>query len=183
MSDTPLPIAEQAKKIEEDCERAAIRDALVSSRWDKRNVTLGLSSTVAAATASFLAGGGNDLVGLLSPDAAKAVAALSALVAAGLASTLTFLAPAEKANAFQHTSNQYFSLRERLRFFRHTSCPSSPANLGEQLQTLMTEKHEVDGDHPIVPEWAYEKAQKKIEEKIRRNQKLESLRARPAGEN
>lgn len=178
MSGVSMTIAEQAKKVEEDCERAAIRDALVSSRWDKWNLSLGLASTIAAAIAAFLAGAGNDLLGFIDSKYANALTALFAMISAVFASTLTFLAPSEKANSFQQTSNKYHSLRERLRFFRNTRCVEDNENLADDLERLIGEKNEIDVDHPVVPEWAYKKAQVRIEEKIMRNQKLKNLRSK-----
>jgi hypothetical protein len=177
MANEPLSIPEQAKKIEEDCERAAIRDALVSARWDKWNLYLGLSSTIAAALAAFLAGSGQDALNIIEIQHANVGAALFALTSSVLASTLTFLAPAEKASSYQQTSNKYHSLRERIRFFRNTRCPTATNGLEQELESIIIAKQEIDSDHPILPEWAYSKAHAKIIEKIRRNDEINKLRA------
>jgi len=124
-----LGVADQAWKIEEDCERAAIHDALVSARWYKYNLWLGLASTITAAAAGFVAGSGSEHVAAISWLAAKMGIAFLALLSAVLASTLTFLAPAEKANAFQQTSNKYHALREQLRFFVNNRCSQTELNL------------------------------------------------------
>ena len=48
---TPLHqlIAQQATRIAVDCDRAAIRDSLVSAKWESVNVRLGVASAVTAA--------------------------------------------------------------------------------------------------------------------------------------
>lgn len=182
MSRRFLNVAEQASRIEQDCERAAIRDALVSANWHKYNLALGLTSTVTAAIAGFVAGGGRDwLAGVIDPNL---VIAFFALLAAILSSTLTFLAPAEKANAYQQTSNKYHSLRERIRFFVNSKCSAckeeteaAPA-LRDELEAIILAKHEIDVEHPVLPEWAYRRAHEKLREKIERNIELDNLRVR-----
>jgi hypothetical protein len=176
MSVPILGIPEQAWKIQEDCERAAIRDALVSSYWYRLNLWLGLTSTVTAAIAGFLAGTGSEILSSTGSINSKTVIAFFALLSAVLASTLTFLAPSEKANAFQQTSNKYHSLRERLRFFINSGSEDAGKTLKAQLEAFIVEKKEIDVDHPILPEWAYRRAQKKIMEKIKRNGELKRAR-------
>ncbi|HLZ03251.1 MAG TPA: SLATT domain-containing protein [Bradyrhizobium sp.] len=172
-----LSVAEQAWKIEEDCERAAIRDALVSTRWYKYNLGLGLASAITAAVAGFLAGSGSERIALLSWADSKLLVSFFALASAVLASTLTFLAPAEKANAFQQTSNKYHALREKLRYFINNRCNEDGVNLASELQVFMLEKQEIDADHPILPEWAYKRAHQKVRDKVIRNKELAQLRA------
>jgi hypothetical protein len=175
-----LTVEEQAGKIEEDCERAAIRDALVSARWHRWNLRLGLASTITAAAAGFLAGSGADLLKIASWADSKLFIAFLALLSAVLASTLTFLAPSEKANAYQQTSNKYHALRERIRFFRNSRCADGGKGLETELESIITEKLKIDVDHPILPEWAYRKTHAKIKEKIVRNQELKDLRTSKA---
>ena len=177
MSMPILSISDQAWKIQEDCERAAIRDALVSARWYKYNLGLGLASTVTAATAGFLAGSGGELLPSTGSVNAKTVISFFALFSAVLASSLTFLAPSEKANAFQQTSNKYHSLRERLRAFFYNKCKDTGVDLESDLRAFILEKQEIDADHPVLPEWAYRQAHQKVKEKILRNRELEELRA------
>jgi hypothetical protein len=176
MTRPPLSVEEQAWKIEIDCERAAIRDALVSSQWYKWNLFLGLASTISAAVAGFLAGAGNDFQVEKWVDA-KTLVPFFAFLSAVLASILTFLAPSEKANAFQQTSNKYHALRERIRYFRNSKCVGGATGLEAQLEGIIDEKQKIDVDHPILPEWAYPKAHKKIKEKLARNAELENLRS------
>jgi hypothetical protein len=48
-------ICQQAKKIESDCDRASVRDSLVSATWDKWNLRLAVSSAVLAGAAAAVA--------------------------------------------------------------------------------------------------------------------------------
>ncbi|MFX6834685.1 hypothetical protein ABTH32_20035, partial [Acinetobacter baumannii] len=50
-------------------------------------------------------------------------------------------------------------------------------NLEPELHAFILEKQEIDADHPVLPEWAYRRAQEKVREKIIRNRELEDLRA------
>jgi hypothetical protein len=187
-----LNIYGQASRIEDECEHAAVRDALLSSRWRRVNVWLGLSAAITAALAAFLVGGGGDLLDIVKKLPAVAalgevaesldslVAALFALSSAVLASTLTFLTPSERAGTFQQYSNKYHALRESTRFFTNNRCVASadPQQLEIEFQQILQAKKEIDAEHPVTPAWADRKAHRKIKQKIIRNQKMVELRQR-----
>jgi hypothetical protein len=167
-------IREQACGIEEDCERAAIRASLISARWDFHNLWLGVASAVAAAIVALVASENSDRnhFGFLQPYTG-ALAAGSAV----LTSILTFLSPSKKAETFHASANKYRELRERLRMFIHKDKQETgPDRVA--LEKFAQEKHEIDAGHPIVPEWAYDKAQDRIVRKMERKKDLELLRAK-----
>ena len=180
-------VAEQALKIGVDCDRAAIRDSLISARWDYANFWLGLASAVTAAMAAFFAGSGGEIVGSSAPRAAAAAASEPsyahvfasgvALISAILASILTFLVPSAKATSYHQFSNKYHSLRDRIRSFVRIRCleATPPDELMKEFESLLEEKRSIDTDHPVVPERYYRMAVEKMEEKIRRNQKIKEL--------
>jgi hypothetical protein len=180
-------IREQARAIERDCERAAMRASLVSARWDRWNVWLGVLSTAAAAFAAFFAGnhnelsqGGNSIPVFLAqnlPGLAGGLALLSAI----LTSILTFLAPSKKAESFHESANKYRGLRERLRLFINGADAES-AKDREALLGFLEEKQDIDVGHPIVPEWAYEKALQRLAEKRTRNLDFESFERKLKGQ-
>lgn len=180
----PLSIAKQAKKIEADCERAAIRDALVSSRWSRRNLRLGLASAIAAAVAAFVAGNGSESLNFLKVlhivgadfNSEKSVIALFAMISAVLTSVLTFLRPSQFAESFQESSNKYHAMREQLReFINRPETQRMEAGGFDALRKFIEEKRDIDTTHPIVPEWAYEKAQWRIQKKLIRKHELERI--------
>jgi hypothetical protein len=182
MGDEPKSIREQAKLIEQDCERAAIRDALVSAYWDRRNLWLGVLSAITAAIAALLAGNGKELlsvmngIGPFKGGFENLLVVLFALVSAALSSALTFLAPAKKAESFQEMSHKYHALREKLRLFINSASPDQASPEGEKaLRDFIEERREIEVNHPILPEWAYRKAQRRLLQKRIRNRHLKWL--------
>jgi hypothetical protein len=182
-------ISQQAMKIAVDCDRAAIRDSLVSAHWDRANFWLGLSSAVAAALSAFAVTNGANVFTFAAADAktyADVFASGTGLLAALLASILTFLAPAGKAVVYHQFSNKYHALRDRIRSFIGIHCvDDAPAEeLIKEFKALLEEKRGIDADHPVVPERYYRAAAERLEEKIKRNQRIqeieESLERSPA---
>jgi hypothetical protein len=161
-------IKAQAHKIEEDCDRATYRDALVSANWYKWNLGLGISSAVFAATSAFLAGNDGKLFG-----GQVFVTAALALISAVLTSVLTFLSPSEKANAYHEYSNRYLSLRNRLRKFVAVDClaASQSSELEEKYDKFLEQKDQIDSEHPVVPQWAYPLAEEREKEKKEKAEK------------
>jgi hypothetical protein len=168
----PKSIRAQAQAIEQDCERAAIRASLVSARWDRRNLRLGLSSAIAAAVAAFVVGNDHfsipeNMLPAILRDNAKFAASFFAAVSAILTSALTFLAPSKMAESFHESSNKYRGLRERLRLFVNGAATDEKA-----LADFVKQKQDIDVSHPIVPEWAYRKAHRRLVKKKIRNSYL-----------
>lgn len=184
-------ISQQAMKIAVDCDRAAIRDSLVSARWDSANFWLGLLSAVTAAVAAFAVSNGADL--LAGAGAAESAKIYANVFASGMASVstilvsiLTFLAPAGKAVVYHQFSNKYHALRDRIRSFVGIHCvdEASADELIREFKALLDEKRSIDADHPAVPERYYRAAAEKMEEKIKRNQRIQELEEqleRPSG--
>src|SRR5882757_1981946 len=117
-------IRSQAHKISKDCDRASIRDSLISASWYKLNLWLGLASAVLAGTIASFAGA--DLKGLtiINESSGKLIVAVLASSSAILTSVLTFLAPSEKANIYHEYSNRYWALRDQIRKFVRIECIS-----------------------------------------------------------
>ena len=183
-------ISQQAMKIAVDCDRAAIRDALVSARWDSANFWLGLSSAITAAVAAFAVSNGADLLAGGAAETAKIYANVfasgMASVSTILVSILTFLAPAGKAVVYHQFSNKYHALRDRIRSFVGIHCvdEASADELIREFKALLDEKRSIDADHPVVPERYYRAAAAKMKEKIKRNQRIQEIEAaleRPSG--
>jgi hypothetical protein len=186
---TPLHqlIAQQANRIAVDCDRAAIRDALVSARWDSANIWLGLACAIIAAAAAFCIANGAVLLSNtgLTDNAttyANVFASGSALVSALLAAILTFLAPAAKATTYHHFANKYHSLRDRIRTFAAIRCSeeASGDELTEEFKQFLDEKRSIDAEHPVVAERYDQAAVDKMEERATRNQRIQDLEASPA---
>jgi hypothetical protein len=171
-------IREQGRALEESCEKGAIRDTLLAAWWHQVNLWLGLSSTITAALAAFAAGKGEVLLQLMGHHGAES-AAILALISAILTSTLTFLAPSEKAGAYHHFSNKLRALRDRIRSFIEIDCALSgkDATLSDRFTRLVRERSEIDSTHPIVPHWAYDRAYVEMKKKLEHKHFLETARA------
>ena len=175
-------IAQQATRIAVDCDRAAIRDSLVSARWESVNVWLGVASAVTAAAAAFCIANGAVLLANtgLTDNAttyANVFASGSALVSALLAAILTFLMPAAKATTYHHFANKYHSLRDRIRTFAAIRCTeeASGDELTQEFKQFLDEKRAIDAEHPIVAESYDRAAVEKMEERALRNQRIQEL--------
>jgi hypothetical protein len=167
-------VREQGRALEQSCEKSAIQDTLLAARWHRWNLWLGVSSAVIAAFAAFSAGeGGKELLEVL-PHGATVFALISAV----LTSTLTFLAPSEKAGAYHHFSNKLRALRDRARTFVEIDCThvGRDAALRDKFERLMREKSEIESSHPIVPCWAYEKSYVAMKKKVQHKQSLQKVR-------
>ena len=185
---TPLHqlIAQQATRIAVDCDRAAIRDSLVSAKWESVNVRLGVASAVTAAVAAFCIANGAVLLANtgLTENAttyANVFASACALVSALLAAILTFLAPAGKATTYHHFANKYHSLRDRIRTFAAIRCTedASGDELTEEFKQFLDEKRSIDTEHPVVAERYDRAAVEKMEERAMRDQRIQELEAPP----
>src|SRR6266540_3987798 len=148
-------ISQQAMKIAVDCDRAAIRDALVSARWDSANFWLGLSSAITAAVAAFAVSNGADLL------------------AGGAVVYHQF---SNKYHALRDRIRSFVGI--------HCVDEASADELIREFKALLDEKRSIDADHPVVPERYYRAAAAKMKEKIKRNQRIQELEAaleRPSG--
>lgn len=171
----------QARKIAEDCDRAALRDSLAAVVWRTVNLVLGLASVVAAATAALLTSDGASAwleSGGLNKNQAIG---LGALISAILASILTFLAPAEKANIYHEYSNKLRSLRDRVRAFSEIDCYLQDDVLRQKFDAILIEKNKLDAEHPIVPEWAYLLGRRRIKRKEKEREEREKRKNSAVG--
>src|SRR5215470_8828489 len=135
-------VREQARALEESCEKGAIRDTLLAARWHRWNLWLGISSAVTAALAAFVVGKGDAIVHYLPHG--QEVASIFALISAILTSTLTFLAPSERAGAYHHFSNKLRAMRDRVRSFVEIDCTRSNKDtvLCDKFERMVREKSE-----------------------------------------
>jgi hypothetical protein len=177
-------IRAQSEKIAKDCDRASIRDSILSANWYRWNLRLGVGSALLTALVASVTGGAYK--GLL-PDhlAAESWVQLGLTMMASLSALLTtivtFLAPAEKANIYHEHSNRYWAMRDRIRKFARIECLSTGDvdRLKSQYETLLDSRIELDLKHPIVPEWVYDAAGERLRAKINRNNVPDEAPAEP----
>src|SRR5262249_33199655 len=116
-------IRKQGLFLEESCDIGAIRDALLAAKWHRTNMWLGTLAAITAAVAAFAGGNGEIIKNFVSKGVDGAViASVFALISAVLTSTLTFLAPSERAGAYHHFSNKLRALRDKARSFVEIDC-------------------------------------------------------------
>ncbi len=158
MADTPDILSEiraEAWRIEEDTTYSSCGHFEASKPWAHLNLWLGIPFTLASAGAGVSAL--NDLPALTSTIAFG--------VAAGTA-LMTFLAPQQRHKAHADCGNAYSALRNEARIFRLIEC-SSGRPTGELLARLKefdTRRNELNASSPIIPERAFKKARRGIEE-------------------
>ena len=169
-------VRDQARTLEQSCEKGAIRDTLLAASWHRTNLWLGISSAVTAALAAFAVGKGDAFMKVV-PHGHE-FAAIFALISAILTSALTFLAPSERAGAYHHFSNKLRALRDRARSFVEIDCARSnkDAGLCDKFERMVREKSEIDSSHPIVPNWAYDRAYAEMKKKFANKQSLRQER-------
>ena len=179
-------IGQQAARIAVDCDRAALSDALVSAKWESVNLWLGLAAAITAAAAAFCIANGAVLLSNLgvaenAATYANVFASGSALVSALLAAILTFLVPSAKATTYHQFSNKYHSLRDQIRSFVAIRCTddASADELTALFKVFVEEKHAIDADHPAVAERYDRAAVAKMEERMRRDQRIQELEQPP----
>jgi hypothetical protein len=181
-------IREQARALYESCEKGSLRDTLIAARWHRWNLYLGVSSAIFAAVAAFAK---INIATLLvstwsmEQDIANThgseIASILALISAILTSMLTFLSPSEKAGAYHHFSNKIRSLRDRAHSFMEVECVlgTKDTALLDKFERILREKSEIDSSHPIVPNWAYGKTYKELENKFQQKLKQKKMRETP----
>jgi hypothetical protein len=179
-------VREQGRALEESCEKGSIRDTLLAAKWHRLNFWLGLYSALAATLVAFVAGRGNPLLSesihhfwpqAQADQRALDAIAVFALTSAILTSTLTFLAPSEKAGAYHHFSNRLRALRDKARSFMEIDCARAnrDAALCDKFERLVREKSEIDESHPIVPYWAFGKSYAEFKKKLNLKQSLREV--------
>src|SRR5690348_14004347 len=105
-------LCRQADKIARDCDRASIRDSLISAGWYRMHLWLGVASVLLAGMSASLAGAHMSGQSFVDHSIVQLSIAILASGSGILTSVVTFLAPAEKANIYHEYSNRYWALRD-----------------------------------------------------------------------
>lgn len=148
-------IRTEAQRIEEDATYSSCGHFEASKPWATLNLWLGIPATLASAAAGVSAL--NDLPTLAS-IIAFAVAAGTAL--------MTFLAPTERHKRHSDCGNAYATLRNEVRIFQSIECASGTPidELQAQLKEFDKRRNDLNASSPIIPERAFEKARRGIEQ-------------------
>jgi hypothetical protein len=153
--DTLEAIRAEAWRIEEDATFSSCGHFEASKPWAHLNLWLGIPFTIASAIAGVSAL--NDFPALTS--------AIAFAVAAGTA-LMTFLAPQQRHKTHADCGNAYGALRNEARIFRLIECtPGRPTpGLLDRLKEIDARRNELNSASPIIPERAFKKARRGIEE-------------------
>ena len=145
----------EARRIEEDSLYSSKSHFEAAATWGRIHIWLGLPSAILAAIATVLAFA--DL-GIF--------AGILALLVTGLTSVMTFLNPSQRQHEHHVAGTRCHTTRSKARFFREVDLVSerTEENLVVQLQSILSEYQQVRADCPPVPDWAYRRARKGIEE-------------------
>lgn len=153
-----MELADEASKeclrIEEDSVFSAKSHFEAASFWRKTHLWIGVPSAVLAGVVSVSA----------FKEQALVAGALSILVAA-FGAVATFLNPSGKASEHHSAGNSYLALRNRSRRFRSIELGSLDIeDIKERVLSLGQQKDELSASTPEIPEWAFKKARKNIED-------------------
>lgn len=155
-------IIREAQRLEESTLYSFKGHHCATSGWAARHLWLGIPtiviSTVVGAAAFSKYSNEYPWVAVVGSALSVAVAVLSAIS--------TFLNPNEKENAHFSAAHGYDKLNNDSRLFWSVDCwqEDSDLVLTTKLRELVDRKNELNSSSPQIPNWAYRKAKKGIEE-------------------
>jgi hypothetical protein len=154
-SDILVAIREEASRIEEDATYSSCGHFEASKPWAHLNLWLGIPVTVAAA-----------ISGVTALQDQPTVASLIAFAVAAGTAMMTFLAPRERHKLHADCGNAYSALRNEVRMFQNIECQlgASLDDLHERLKEFAKRRDELNTAAPIIPESAFKRARKGLEE-------------------
>lgn len=158
MSELEGQIKKEVLRLHEDTEHTFKAHFVSAERWEKLNLRLGISSIILSVTAGSLA------LSKIVPHF-DIFAGITGFAAAALTALLSFLKPRDKYEIHTRFGNKYLSLRNDLRRFSNIELLGNPTEdeLKTMLDKFITEKKALDTDSPLLPNWAYTEAKKRIE--------------------
>lgn len=147
-------IEKEASRIEEDATYSSKGHYEAAKSWDKTYLYLGIPTAIIAG-----------ISGISAFQDCVTLAGITALLAAALAATSTFLNPSEKAQAHYSAGSRYNSLKNRSRIFREIELPNADIDLlKKRIMELSDERHLANTESPQIPRNAFERARKGIEQ-------------------
>ena len=155
-------IIDEAKRIEEDSIYSAKGHFCTAKRWEKANFYLGIISAIAATLAGASAVSKLEFYNI---HFGAIIAGVSSIVAAVLVSILTFVNPNKKAASHFNAGNCYKELQNDTRVFRIVEFVNLDEEVAkEKLNILNSRRNKLNRESDQIPDWAFEKARKGIEE-------------------
>lgn len=147
-------ISMEAERIEEDCIFSSKGHFETAACWQKIHLWIGVPSAILAGIA-----------GVSAFDEQTLLAGMLAILVAGLGAVSTFLNPSGKAAEHHGAGNSYLALRNRARRFRRIELLGDESvGVKDKILALGQQKDDLSASSPQIPEWAFRKARKNIED-------------------
>ena len=147
-------VKNEAQRIAEDSINSAKSQFNAGARWLRVHYYLGLPAAVLAALASASAFN----------EYAQLAGAISIIVAA-LTAVVTFLDPNGKSVIHKASGDKYLKLRNSSRRFHNIEIDVlAESEILAKIQELSQQRDELNETSPMIPNWAFKKAKKGIDD-------------------
>ena len=152
-------LRKEALRAFEDVEISSKSHFITSERWENINLCLSIPSIILSVIAGSLA------LSKILPYF-EIFAGISGFGAAALVSILTFLKPNTKYEMHMNFGNKYLSLKGDIRRCQEIEIDleQTESQIKSSLDRLILSKKEIDSNAPLISNWAYKVAKKRIED-------------------
>lgn len=151
-------LEKESLRLHEDSNLTFKAHFVAAEKWENLNLRLCIPSIILSVIAGSLA------LSRIIPYF-EIFAGISGFAVAALIALLSFLRPRYRHEIHTKFGNKYLSLRNDIRcFFNIELCTNkSDDELKKRLDKLIAEKKNLDAEGPLLPNWAYREAKKRIE--------------------
>ncbi len=155
MSELITALKNEADRIQEDAEMSAKGHYNASEKWRKRNLWIGIPTSILTA-----------VVSVISYADFPFVAGMLAMLSAISISVMTFLNSSEISQKHKASAGYYHALRNQVRIFKEIELlGNTDENLLEKrLLELAAERDQLNHLSLVIPRKEYERAQKDVDE-------------------
>lgn len=157
-------LVSEAERLEEDSVFSSKGHYAAADYWRNTHLIVGIPTAILTGLAGVVILAGNGEVLGISISLVFGLVALAGAVSTAI---MTFLSPQEKSTKHQAAGDNYNSLKGRARRFYDIDIYRTSYNLeqlAERLELLIEKRDELNQASPLIPERAYKKAKKGIEE-------------------
>lgn len=151
-----VSLKDELSRIEESATYSAQGQFETAKAWRAANNWLGGLAAVAATIAGSAA---------LASESLRVLAGVLSLIAAAIGAVITTATPAAKAQLSTESGNKYLSLQAQSRQARDVYAnQQEQETANRKLKQLTERQEEINSASPLIPKWAYKRAQKGINE-------------------
>jgi hypothetical protein len=147
-------LADESKRIEEDCEYSARSHFEAARRWIRAHYWIGIPVAVLAAVT-----GGSAIANYAD------VAAALGLIVTALSAVAVFLNPSDRSTQHHAAGTRFNEVRNLARIFREIDLQVGDDDhaLANRLKELGSKRDELNKASPQIPRWAFERGRRSIE--------------------